>query len=76
MCWEFEIGARSEKEHSWSGKHWKVTWSKKILHFREGHQTQSTSRIAEKAPINNFLISVVYNSIFTAALEVQKEKQW
>lgn len=73
MCWESEIGARSEKENSWSSKHWKVTWSKKISHFLAGHQTQSMFGSAEKALINNFLISVVYNSIFTAALEVQKK---
>lgn len=30
----------------------------------------------ETALINNFLISVVYNSIFTAALEAQEKKQW
>lgn len=46
--------------------------SNKIFHFlaERENQTQTMFGRAEKALINNFLISVVYNSIFSAALEV------
>jgi len=73
MCWESETDARYGKENSQSSKHWKVTLTQFSIFLQAIRHSQCLG--VQRLPlVKNFIISVVYNSIFTAALQGQKKK--